>query len=110
MAAFKSVSRSTLKEVQMALPRQMKYTKGLKNAVNQKVQDAQKKLLEEFERHPVTVEISGGTNATNISGTLSGHGNLFSYIGFSAGDKPLSAIREILKKYEIRYHHTKVWR
>ena len=51
MAAFKSVSRSTLKEVQMALPRQMKYTKGLKNVVSQKVQDAQKKLLEEFERH-----------------------------------------------------------
>jgi hypothetical protein len=108
MAAFKSVSRSTLKEVQTALPRQIKYTTGLKKAVQRKVEDAQKKLLEEFERHPVTVEISGGTNATNLSGTLSGHGNLFSYIGFSSGDKPLSTIREMLKKYEIRYHHTKV--
>ena len=108
MAAFKSVSRSTLKEVQAAPPRQIKYTKGLKSAVRQKVEDAQKKLLEEFERHPVTIEISGGTNATNISGTLNGHGNLFSYIGFGSGDKPLGAIREILKKYEIRYHHTKV--
>ena len=80
MPAFKSISRSTLKEVQAALPRQIKYTKGLKSAVRRKVEDEQKKLLEEFERHPVTVEISGGTSATNISGTLGGHGNLFSYI------------------------------
>ena len=108
MPAFKSVSSRTLKEVQAALPRQMPYTKGLKNAVSQKVQDAQQKLLKEFEQHPVTREISEGVSATNISGTLNGHGNLFSYIGFGSGDKPLKAIREILKKYEIRYHHTKV--
>ena len=107
MPTFKSVSSKTLKQVQAALPREIKYTRSLKSAVLQKVEDAKQKLLEEFEKHPVTREINEGTSATNISGTLNGHGNLFSYIGFSSGDKPPNAIREILQKYEIRYHHTK---
>ena len=54
------------------------------------------------------MEISAGVSATNISGTLGGIGNLFSYIGFSAGSQPLTILRALLAQYEIRYHHTKV--
>ena len=107
MPALKSVTRSTLREIQRVLPRQAAYTKGMKRALNNKVQKAQKKFLDNFEKHPVTMEISAGASATNISGTLGGVGNLFSYIGFSAGSQPLAALRPLLAQYEIRYHHTK---
>lgn len=108
MARGKSViSRKTLKEVQKSLPREVAYTKGLKRAVEGKIKSAQQKLLENFEQHPVTVEIAGGASSTNISGTLNGIGNLFSYIGFQSGDRPLDPIRTIFQKYEVRYHHTK---
>lgn len=107
MAATKSVTSRTVKEVQRALPKESAYRKGLKRATEKYVKKAQQKLLANFEQHPVTLEIGGGSGATNISGTLNGIGNLFSYIGFNAGDKPLSPIRTMLKQYEIRFHHTK---
>ena len=107
MALRKSVTLGTLKEVQQAVPREMAYTKGIKNSIEKKVKEAQKHLLENFEKHPVTIEIASGPQGTNVSGTLGGIGNLFSYIGFSAGDKPLGPIRIMLKQYDIRMHHSK---
>jgi hypothetical protein len=107
MAALKSVTRSTLREIQRVLPRQRAYTQDIKRVLNDKMQKAQKNFLDNFEKHPVTMEISAGASATNISGTLGGIGNLFSYIGFSAGSQPLAALRPLLTQYEIRYHHTK---
>tara|TARA_R110000765_G_scaffold156654_1_gene259638 strand:- start:68 stop:673 length:606 start_codon:yes stop_codon:yes gene_type:complete len=107
MPALKSVTRSTLKEVQKALPREASYTKGIKQAMEKKVKSAQQNLLKSFEKHPVTVEIQGGPTASNVSGTLGGIGNLFTYIGFSDGDRPLTTLRILLEKYEIRYHHSK---
>jgi len=107
MPAFKSVTRRTLREVQNAVPREASYTKGIKQVIEKKVEAAQKNLLKSFEKHPVTAEIQGGTTASNLSGTLGGTGNLFTYIGFSSGDKPLAILRILLEKYEIRYHHTK---
>jgi len=107
MPVLKSVTRSTLKEVQKAVPRESSYTKGIKQAIEKKVKAAQQNLLKNFEKHPVTVEIQGGPTATNVSGTLGGIGNLFTYIGFSDGDRPLTTLRILLEKYEIRYHHAK---
>ena len=107
MPALQSVTRSTLREIQRVLPRQRAYTQDIKRVLNDKVQKAQKNFLDNFEKHPVTMEIAAGASATNISGTLGGIGNLFSYIGFSAGSQPLAALRPLLAEYEIRYHHTK---
>lgn len=107
MPALKSVSRSTILEVQRVLPQQRAYTQGVKQQIEDKFEKAQKQFLNNFEKHPVTLEIGGGPNSTNISGTLNGVGNLFSYIGFDSGTKPLAALRVLLAKYEIRYHHTK---
>ena len=52
------------------------------NGVQRRFNAAHKKLLNEFETHPVTREIEGGPDATNTSGTLGGSGNLFSFLGF----------------------------
>ncbi len=59
---------------------------------------AQQKLIDEFERHPVTEEISDGPSASNKTNTLGGHGNLFSFIGFDKDSDPISPIRSLLAK------------
>lgn len=53
-------------------------------------------LIKEFDSHPVTKEIKGGEGSGNISGTLGGYGNLFSYIGFSDSDNPIEIVRSLL--------------
>jgi hypothetical protein len=50
--------------------------------ISKKVEENKSVFISEFSNHPVTTEISGGPNASNISGTLGGKGNLFSFIGF----------------------------
>ena len=62
------------------------------------VNEVHRKLMSEFENHPVTQEIEAGPGTSNISGTLNGYGDLFSYIGFDAGDNPIMAIKIILEK------------
>jgi hypothetical protein len=57
-----------------------------------------RQLMAEFENHPVTQEIEAGPGSANISGTLNGYGDLFSYIGFNSGDNPIMAVRVILEK------------
>ena len=63
-----------------------------------KVDAAQKVMIDTFENHPVTVEIRSGKEGNNISGTLGGYGNLFTYIGFPDGTDPTRGLRNILSK------------
>tara|TARA_R100000808_G_C2151783_1_gene160944 strand:+ start:1465 stop:2076 length:612 start_codon:yes stop_codon:yes gene_type:complete len=56
------------------------------------------KLVTEFEADLVTKEIEGGEGARNISHTLGGYGNLFTFIGFESGSDPISPIRSLLAK------------
>lgn len=59
-------------------------------------------FLEEFNSHPITQEIDMGPNGSNISGTLSGYGCLFSFIGFNFGDNPTDIIRRKIKNIQVR--------
>ena len=45
-------------------------------------QKIKNRMIAEFLNHPVTVELKQGIDASNISGTLGGVTNLFSFIGF----------------------------
>jgi len=72
------------------------YIAGVKKIVYQEFEKARLKLIAEFNRHPVTREIEGGPNASNLSDTLGGYGNLFSFIGFEVNSKPTNAIRSKL--------------
>lgn len=56
------------------------------------------KFMEDFNNHPVTQEIENGPSAKNISNTLNGIGNLFSYIGFFTSQAPTQELRELLEK------------
>lgn len=79
----------------------IEYIKEVKEIINQEFNTIKRKLISDFEAHPVTREIGGGTTASNASGTLGGRANLFSFIGFKYGDKPLEPIRDLLERIEI---------
>ena len=70
-------------------------------------QKKKNEMIAEFLNHPVTIEIKGGVNATNISGTLGGgSGNLFSFIGFDSGDDPIKPILRMLEQTSFDYVNT----
>ena len=74
------------------------FKRNLLPAIEKKIAEAQRQLVEDFESHVVTQEIQGGENSSNISGTLNGRGNLYGFIGFPAGSSPLTPIRNLLAK------------
>ena len=56
-------------------------------------------MVSEYNTHPVTKEIQAGPHSKNISNTLGGYGNLFSFIGFT--DKkmdPTEPVRRLILK------------
>ena len=61
-----------------------------------KLNEAKKELLSEFENHPVTREIAAGPDASNISRTVVGQGNLFTFIGFDEGYDPIAPVYQLL--------------
>ena len=63
-----------------------------------------KALIDEFTSHPVSVEIMSGPRGSNLSGTLSGYGNLFSFIGFRASQAPVEQLAGYLNQsINVRY-------
>jgi hypothetical protein len=62
---------------------------------------AKDKFSEEFNNHPVTIEIDSGPNASNISSTLGGFGNLFSFIGFNSGSSPTTTIKRSIASLRL---------
>lgn len=72
-------------------------SRAIKEVWENKVRDAQMELVSSFQQDPVTVEIDAGVDASNISGTLNGKGNLFSFIGFDKGSNPTDEIKKLLK-------------
>lgn len=64
-------------------------------------ENKKKEMIRDFLSHPVTKEILAGPKAFNSSGTLGGYGNLFSFIGFSQGDRPIEPILALLEKTQL---------
>ena len=52
MALRKSVTLGTLKEVQQAVPREMAYTKGIKNSIEKKSERSTKAPFRKFRKTP----------------------------------------------------------
>jgi hypothetical protein len=75
--------------------------KVIEDEVNKIVQKEKSILISNFESHPVTQEIEGGSSAGNISGTLGGYGNLFSFLGFEQGSKPVATVRALLNTISL---------
>tara|TARA_Y100001963_G_C6789067_1_gene454512 strand:+ start:3363 stop:3953 length:591 start_codon:yes stop_codon:yes gene_type:complete len=86
--------------IQRQTPKVVK--KDLDKEFRKKFDEVKKRMIKEFLNHPVSVEISGGSSAGNVSGTLGGITNLSAFIGFSSGDNPLQPILEILESINFR--------
>ncbi len=72
---------------------------------------AKRNMLREFNTHLITLELEAGPSysSKNISGTLEGYGNLFSFLGFDSGDRPTERVRDILIQ-ETTYISTPTFR
>ena len=66
--------------------------------MKKEVDKIQIEMIQEFEQHPISKEIDGGITAYNTSETLNGVTNLYSFIGFNSGDRPLEPIKQELQK------------
>lgn len=101
--AKKVTAKSFQKELTAFVVREV--VKKNKRAFQQRIIVAfdkiKQEMLEEFLAHPISIEIEGGPDAENSSGTLDGYGNLFSFIGFNEGDSPLEPIVELLQSTRI---------
>lgn len=78
------------------------YQKEINRVIDQQFNKIKNEFIEEFMNHPITQEIKGGISATNLSGTLGGIANLYSFIGFDEGTDPIRPIEELLKKSNYR--------
>lgn len=104
-----SLSNRDLQNVQKQIVRENSFKKEVENVIRKEFESIHKQFLTNFDSHPVTQEIKGGSSATNISKTLGGVGNLFTYIGFASGSDPIKKLRELLNTYEIQYHRRKTY-
>jgi hypothetical protein len=68
----------------------------LRKKASEKIESSKALLLSDFNSHPVTKEIEGGASSANISGTLGGYGNLYTFIGFAFGNRPTSVVKSLL--------------
>lgn len=78
------------------------YRKFEENLIDQEFNKVKKSIIDDFNNNPITKEIEAGISALNISNTLSGITNLYSFIGFDAGTDPISPIRILLEKSSYR--------
>mgnify|MGYP003133429180 CR=1 FL=1 len=69
----------------------------VRNLFQKAFQKKKNQMIAEFLNHPISLELKGGISANNISGTLGGVTNLFSFIGFDSGYDPIDPIVEILE-------------
>jgi|LakMenE01Jun11ns_1017448.scaffolds.fasta_scaffold9958326_4 hypothetical protein len=69
--------------------------------ITENIESKKNEFISEFDNHPVTQEIENGNSSSNISGTLGGYGNLFSFIGFKIGDNPILNVRNLLKNIRV---------
>lgn len=79
----------------------MEFKKAVRRILNIEFEKLKSELIINFLSHPVTKEIEAGPMAKNISNTLGGVGNLFSYIGFENGEKPIQPIMQALREISL---------
>lgn len=96
-----ALTRSTTQSLKNQLPKLVQ--SQARNIVRRAFEKIKTKMIAEFLAHPVTREIEGGINASNVSGTLGGITNLYSFIGFNAGSNPIDPIEDLLLRTDIRF-------
>jgi len=88
--------KDVLREIERQTPKE--FGKQLEKIAREKFELIKNQMLDEFEDHPVTKEIEAGPSSSNTSKTLSGYGNLFTFIGFPSGYDALGEVRSRLNQ------------
>lgn len=101
--AFDQEAKASLakKNNKSTIEKNLKLNSG--ELVVKKIEKMKKEMIKDFLNLPITREILGGPSGTNVSGTLGGYGNLFSFIGFSSGDNPIDPIVKLLDQSTYRF-------
>lgn len=68
------------------------------NFASKILEEKKQNYLNAIADHPVSQELSSGPNGPNVSNTLNGEGNLYSFIGFENGAKPIEDLLYIINK------------
>ena len=89
-------AKQLLKELTVDNDRAMGQT--IRNYVAPKLDQKQERLIKNFKADKITIELKSGPTGSNTSGILGGYGNLFSFIGFSAGTDPTDVIERIFEQ------------
>ena len=84
------------------LQKDKEFIKIRRDLIEKEFDKIKSQIIDEFNNHLITREIEMGINGSNISGTLNGVTNLYSFIGFDEGTDPISPIREALEKSSFR--------
>jgi hypothetical protein len=97
------------REVSETIKSSRKIKETARKVAEEKFNQAKEEMLKEFNEHPVTRELESGPDAEgNISRTLGGYGNLYSFIGFEEGQDPTGVVRKYIEenaklKRNVRY-------
>lgn len=83
-------------DLKIAMTSNKVYQSEVRAIVKEQFEEKKAELLNNFENHPVTQEVSN-PNSSNISNTLGGYGNLYGFLGFEEND-PVSPVKEVLYK------------
>jgi len=86
----------SLKNSSTAIKNSLKLNTG--ELLSKKIERLKDEMIRDFLNLPVTKEIMAGPTSSNISGTLGGYGNLFSFIGFQKGANPIDPIINLLNQ------------
>ena len=81
-------------DLKQAMSSNKEYQAEVRARVKEQFEERKTQLIENFENHPVTQEISN-SNSSNISNTLGGYGNLYGFLGFQEDD-PTLPVKEVL--------------
>ena len=87
-----------LKSIGKKITRSKKLGAILDKRANEIIEHSKNTMLAEFQAHPVSQEINAGAGASNSSRTLGGYGNLFTFIGFPAGSRPIAAVASLIRR------------
>lgn len=87
-------------DLRLAISSNKEYQAEVKAFIREEFERKKNELSNNFDNHPVTVEIANPESA-NISNTLGGYGNLYGFIGFEGGNPTLVVKSVMLQKTKL---------
>lgn len=103
------INKELLKQnINKSLEKNSTIIKEAETIASQIITQERDNYINEIENHPISQEIMDGPGADNLSRTLDGPGNLFSFIGFDRSDSPLNKVKIFIKNNTfIKFKNTK---